>query len=278
MAETKPTAEVSSTAVTTPVGNLEMSRQENARYARIMHHRQMLRRGLILGIVVAALVAVGLVLVPAARQLAVQWSLGGAGIAVDWQLDGESWMTGGTTFAQSRGTQWKEPPLDAELLRLPELWNLQSLKLYETEFTEQGLAPLSQLTQLRELDLSRKNHIRYGYGPSGLSDACLVPIQNLSAMESLTLSGNRITDSGLALLAGLSNLEILDLEATDVTDAGLTHLRGLKKLRVLNLAGTLVTPEGVKSLKVFLPECHINLDLDPTMMEMVRNWRRRPNQ
>ncbi|MGC8643967.1 MAG: leucine-rich repeat domain-containing protein, partial [Isosphaeraceae bacterium] len=235
---------------------------------------QMARRTVVLGLVVGVVIAAGVVGVPFLKQVTTQWSLGGAGFVVNWQLDSENWMTGGVTEAKYKGNSWMKASPDADLLMLPKLWNLESLSLQECAVTAKGLAPLSRLNRLRELNLSRMNHIRYGVGPTGLSDACLVPIQGLTSLERLTLSGNRITDAGLAKLAGLSNLETLDLDATDVTDAGLVHLHALANLKTVDLAGTKVTLQGVKALQAALPGLDINVEMDPDLAEKVREWRR----
>ena len=71
-----------------------------------------------------------------------------------------------------------------------------------------------------------------GAALSGLKDSCLVPLQGLTQLENLTLSGNRITDKGLELIAHLPNLETLDLDATDVSDAGIASLQSMKNLKV----------------------------------------------
>jgi hypothetical protein len=249
---------------------------DRAAYAQAMHRRQMMRRAIVLAAVIGLLLAAGVLAVPVIRQMTIQWSLRSSGFIVDWQLDSENWANGGVTAVAYKQNYWisRTGDLDAELRRLPSLWNLESLQLGECDVTEQGLAPLSSLGQLRELSLMRLNHIRYGGGLQGLSDVCLTPIQNLTNLETLTLTGNRITDSGLAKLAGLTKLEALDLDATDVTDAGLVHLQALRQLKTVGLAGTGVTPEGVKKLKAALPELDIDLAMEPTLADQLRSWRR----
>ena len=125
------------------------------------------------------------------------------------------------------------------------------------------------------MSLARLNHLRYGSPDTELSDACLIPLQGLSQLQSLTLSGNRITDDGLALIAGIPELETLDLDATDVTDAGLVHLQGLKKLKSLSLGGTLVTPQGAKMLQSALPGLEVNFDISPEVERNLKQSRRK---
>jgi hypothetical protein len=224
-----------------------------------MHHRQMVRRTLVIVFIVVLLVAVGLVGVPVMRQITTHWSLRAAGFAVDWQLDSENWLDGGVTGVSYKQHYWTNTlqTADADLLVLPKLWNVESLNLGECDVTEKGLAPLASLRQLKELSLLRLSHMRYGGGAQGLSDACLVPIKGLTNLQSLA-----------------SSLEMLDLDATDVTDAGLHHLYPLKGLKTLSLAGTSVTPEGIKALQAAIPGLEVDLGMDPQLADQVRIWRR----
>jgi hypothetical protein len=79
-------------------------------------------------------------------------------------------------------------------------------------------------------------------------------------MDTLLLSGSRITDKGVADLARLSKLDRLFLRNTAVTDACVKELVKLKNLRVLNLTGTKITQKGLDQLKKDLPECTIHND------------------
>jgi Leucine-rich repeat (LRR) protein len=122
--------------------------------------------------------------------------------------------------------------------------------------------------------LKRLGHLRYGSLVTGLSDACLIPIQGLTRLEELSLAGNRITDDGIALIAGLHELESLDLTATDVTDAGLIHLHALKKLKSLSLGGTLATAQGARELQSALPDLEVSFDCDPALERGLKQSRR----
>jgi Leucine Rich repeat len=243
--------------------------------ARRMHHRQIVRRGVITTLVVAIVGLLTAVAVPVVNQLKMSWLMQAAGFSVDWQIDEDNWMSGGVTnvyFKQLRS--WPPNSHDPDLRILPRLLNVESLGLSECAVTEQELASLRGLNHLRSLNLARLNHLRYGSPDTGLSDACLIPIQGLTRLETLTLSGNRITDQGLALIARMPALENLDLDATDVTDAGLVHLQSLKKLKTLALGGTRVTQEGVKTLQKALPGLEISMDIDPEVERVVKESRR----
>jgi hypothetical protein len=54
------------------------------------------------------------------------------------------------------------------------------------------------------------------------------------------------------------NLQTLGVSGVRITDAGLTHLRHLRHLQVLDIAGTLITLEAAEELhRDYLPQCRI---------------------
>ncbi len=133
-----------------------------------------------------------------------------------------------------------------------------------------GLAPLRNLTRLKELDFfgnhGRKIEIdvsalanfveleklQLSYG--GMKDADLALIAGLTRLEHLSLStsvargphpGPSITDAGLVALEPLHNLRFLQISGeNDITNAGLVHLAGLTRLETLTLQGKGVTSLG----------------------------------
>ncbi len=85
-------------------------------------------------------------------------------------------------------------------------------------------------------------------GSSGMTDAAMVHVKELTDLRRLFLWGPRFGDAGLVHLGGLTALEDLTLSETRVTDAGLVHLKGLTSLRILSLGDTLVTDAGLQHL------------------------------
>ncbi len=193
--------------------------------ARRLHHRQMLRRGIITALVLAIMGVLTAIAIPVANQLRNSWVLEAAGFRVNWQIDPNNWMSGGVTTVRNSQRSWISGSHDQDLKMLPGLLNVQSLDLAECAVSEQGLSVLGDLPQLELVDLTRLAHLRYGSSVTALSDACLGPLQKLGRLQILVLSGNRITDDGLAMVSRMSTLESLDLTATDVTDQGLVHLK-----------------------------------------------------
>jgi hypothetical protein len=251
-----------------------------AEFARKMHHRQMISRGLIAGLVMAVVGLVTAISYLDSTQLSTQWILKRSGFMVDWQLDEDNWMTGGVTSARYVPLSGKyhrgSPPgrEQFDFYALPRLLQLESLNLAECNVGEQDLSVLSGLVELKELYLSHLDQYRDAGGSAGWSDACLRPLEGLTRLRTMSLSGNRITDRGLALVARLPNLEYLWLDATDVGDEGLVHLEGMRSLKSVSLGATRVTPEGIKKLKAARPGLEIDLLVDPEVERRVKEARK----
>jgi internalin A len=105
----------------------------------------------------------------------------------------------------------------------------------------EDISPLSDLTQLKSLDLSH-NQI------TDISD-----LSHLTALETLTLYNNQISD--ISALSGLSNLKSLDMEHNKISD--ITPLSGLTNLTLLELSSNLIvdtsplsTLSGLESLSL----------------------------
>ena len=116
-----------------------------------------------------------------------------------------------------------------------------------------ALSSLENLTTLETLSLS---------GRTCATDAALVHLEPLKALRSLNLLGTPVSSSGLLHLRGLRHLETLSLGYTKVTDTALVHLEPLQALRSLDLQGTAVSSAGLRHLEGLT---HLeNLDLDAT--------------
>src|SRR4051812_10597446 len=257
-----------------PITERELA--ERALLARRMHHSQMLRRGLIAAALVAIVVVLSLVLYPVMVHLRTSWYLNASGLIVNWSIDEENWMSGGTSSVDHSNRNWYPRPVGPYLKYLPELLHLQSLNLSECEVSEQELPAVAVLSELKELNLLRLNQFRQGGSLLGMGDGCVASLRGLSRLETLSLSGNRITDKGLAMIAQQHPaLEYLEIDATDVSDAGLASIQSLRKLKSVHLGGTLVTPEGIKKLQVACPGLEIDLHVDPEVERYLTEWRKR---
>ena len=105
--------------------------------------------------------------------------------------------------------------------------------------TDAHLEPLETLTQLQILEISGTQ----------VTDIGLTHLKGLTKLQELSLDGTKVTDAGLAHLKGLTQLQRLYLRNTQVTDSGLAHLKGLTQLQRLYVCNTQVTDSGMEHLK-----------------------------
>jgi len=119
------------------------------------------------------------------------------------------------------------------------LAHVSALDLSGMPMSDAGLVHLQGLTALQSLDLSG----------SQVSDAGLVYLQGLTALQSLNLANTQVSDAGLVHLQGLTALQSFNLSGTQVSDAGLVHLQGLTTLQSLYLRNTQVSDAGLVHLQ-----------------------------
>ncbi len=121
--------------------------------------------------------------------------------------------------------------------------HLNGLKVRDAD-----IEPLKSLSQLEELRLE----------DSYLTDAGLAHVSGLKALQEIDLHKSLyVTDKGLESLKTLPKLSKLELSYTRITDAGIESLLAMKQLKVLHLTGTRVTSEGLKKIKAGLPGCEV---------------------
>jgi hypothetical protein len=85
-------------------------------------------------------------------------------------------------------------------------------------------------------------------GDTLVTNAGLVHLRGLTALEELDLRGVNVNDSGLEALSSLARLRKLDLSGAAVTDAGSRGWPGLHALEQINLYRTGVTNAAVDTL------------------------------
>jgi len=118
-------------------------------------------------------------------------------------------------------------------------------RLIASSVTDQCLAELVALTQLKSLNLSQCVHI---------GDAGMMAMVYLPNLTSLNISGCvAVTDISIMLVAQLSNLASLEMPwCLKVTNIGLKALAPLTKLTNLNISGCqLITEQGIIYLAAF---------------------------
>ena len=116
---------------------------------------------------------------------------------------------------------------------------VEMLDLSDSGVTDAGLVHLRQLTGLQRLTLTQTQ----------VGDEGLAHLSQLTGLQRLRLDGTQVGDEGLAHLSQLTGLLRLWLDGTQVGDEGLVHLKQLTGLRYLALDGTQVGDEGLVHLK-----------------------------
>lgn len=109
---------------------------------------------------------------------------------------------------------------DEGLAKVAPFKNLETLLVWQTAVTNDGLDVLRELPKLKKLTLK------------ALGD---------------------VTDAGMEHVAQVTTLADLDLSESGVTNEGLAKLHGLKNLTTLNVANTDVTSDGVEAIKAAIP-------------------------
>jgi hypothetical protein len=108
---------------------------------------------------------------------------------------------------------------DESGLDISGLSGLEWFRIWGPEFLTDGdLASLAGLKQLQHLDFA-----------GAITDAGMAPLAGLENLTWLQISG-RFGDEGLARLAGLGRLETLYLTGGRITADGLAHLEGIETL------------------------------------------------
>lgn len=139
----------------------------------------------------------------------------------------------GVSFSKTNTTQE-----NVELLAA--LPDLTTVRLYETDATDDTVRLLRPLTYIRSLDLGFCQRV---------TDAAVEDIVDLRELQFLNLGFcRRLTSKGFAKLARLHELRTLNLSVTALTDDDLAHLTSLQNLVSLDIDNTRVTDAGVDSL------------------------------
>jgi hypothetical protein len=178
--------------------------------------------------------------------------------------------------------------------------NLLHLSLEDTAVTDKGAQYIRDNLKLEGLTLGtsqcRITEAGLSFLPKQLkwvsvrgpnfTDASVEHIVKLPNVESVHLMDTRLTNTGIQRLVGakpaltllyieriqvdddvlpvlgkLKNLQELRLDDLPISDKNLSSLHGLKKLQRLSLKGTRVTMDGVRALRLALPSCSIESDV-----------------
>jgi len=123
---------------------------------------------------------------------------------------------------------------------------LKRLSLRQIKMSDECLAAIAPFRELQSLELNCNR-----FNKDNVSDAGIAQLKDLTNLETLDLSGTKMTDAGLASLAGLTKIESLSLDETDITDDGLKHLAGMRELKSLRISARGISDKGLAYLTHF---------------------------
>lgn len=159
---------------------------------------------------------------------------------------------GGTAPSAARSTAAAAPRNLVPLARRVERDDAEQvikLTFLASSVTDDELRELANLSGLRELTLQECQQI---------TDEGLAPLKELSALKTLKLIQVPVSDAGLAHLSGTAALEELLLGHTDVTGTGLAHLAGAPFKRLV-IFSNVATAEGLSALAKLTDLTHLEL-------------------
>jgi len=133
--------------------------------------------------------------------------------------------------------------IDKHLTHLSGMTELLELDLRNTAVSDAGLAHLAGLTKLRKL------YLRSNPATNKITDAGMVHLKNLRALEEIDLPwGDDITDTGFAFLADLDSLKKLNACSNGITDKSMATFAQMKSLEELDLMSRNLTDAGMEKL------------------------------
>ncbi len=126
---------------------------------------------------------------------------------------------------------------------LSKLPALKALSLTSNQMTENGLSPLENLTNIKNLTI----HF-HGAGVHTLGDEGLKHIARIRQLETLNVRNSQISDDGLSPLQGFPDLRCIFLYSRHITRRSLPTFASLPKLEELYLYDSDLTDADVKDL------------------------------
>ncbi len=124
-----------------------------------------------------------------------------------------------------------------------ETMQLRMISLSLKDTTDNDLKSLSKLTKLYSLTIADSPQV---------TDDGLAHLSQLN-LRTLRISDATLTDEGVKHLSKMESLNSLWMTGEKITDGCVEHMKDLKNLRYVSLRKTSVTTEGTTKLKALLP-------------------------
>ena len=161
---------------------------------------------------------------------------------------------------------------DAQLKELARYQEITSLLVFSPSITDDGVAAIGQLSNLRYLSLSSTNVAGtclkelvkckslegISFYQTPISNSAISNLKKIKGLASISLSDTAITDEGMKSLAECNDLDTIIIHKCKVTDKGIAELAKLKGLLYLGVGkDTQVTELGCRALRKALPDCRV---------------------
>lgn len=213
----------------------------------------MTRRWVIVGGCILLAVAVGFQQAEPLHELREHGKVAAGGWWVDGELHGRRFVakdSSPTHFVNALPTLQKCPSvnrvavprsreLGRVLARLARIDHIVAIELFDKDVSDEDLAGLAGMKQLKFLDLSDNPRI---------TDAGIAALAGLENLRYLNLTNTSVTGTGFKDRADMVSLYQLDLTDCPVTDESLAAIPHFPKLEELLIGGTEVTDKGLMSL------------------------------
>ncbi|MBA2117922.1 leucine-rich repeat domain-containing protein [Bremerella alba] len=151
----------------------------------------------------------------------------------------------------------------SEFEPISKLKQLQLIKFYGAEITDQVTTYMKDLTELRDVDFTNgvitdagvenltnsKNLSAFGLRRTNISNKSLEIIaNNFPKARYLDFRYCNVDDEGMKSVGQMKNMEVLRTEGAFISDEGMAHLADLTKMRFLNLRDKKITDKGIAYL------------------------------
>ena len=130
---------------------------------------------------------------------------------------------------------------------------LRALKVGGNNLTDAHLASVATVKNLQTLTFRTLGFTKF-------TDAGLAPLANLTHLRELSINGSvKVTDAGMVHLTNLNRLEKLDLGRTRISSAVVASLGKLPALKELEVVGSGFGPDGIQALRKLNPKVRVTL-------------------
>lgn len=136
---------------------------------------------------------------------------------------------------------------DEVLKQVAEISSLETINLWKSQVSENGLQSLLGLPELKKLKIVQTE----------LSAKARSSLADFTRLEGLSFIDTMISDEDLRILKTMPNLQHLYLDGTQVTKACLKYMEELTELRTLSVKRSKIAPNDLTEFEEMHPNCEV---------------------